>query len=44
MCGQLPVGVEAPCCAVLPSGNLMVAGGETGDTKKNSKRMWIAKT
>ena len=41
--GQLPVGMDAPCCAVLPSGDLMVAGGETGDTKTYSKRMWIAK-
>ena len=43
VCGQLPVAMEAPCCAVLPSGDLMVAGGGTGDTKKESKRMWIAK-
>ena len=43
VCGQLPVGMYAPCCAVLPSGDLMVAGGGTGDTKKESKRMWIAK-
>ena len=43
VCGQLPVGMGGPCCAVLPSGHLMVAGGMTGDTKKLSKRMWIAK-
>ena len=43
VCEQLPVGMKAPCCAVLPSGDLMVAGGVTGDTKKLSKRMWIAK-
>ena len=43
VCGQLPVGMYAPCCAVLPSGDLMVAGGGTGDTMKLSKRMWIAK-
>ena len=43
VCGQLPVGMYAPCCAVLPSRDLMVAGGITGDTKKESKRMWIAK-
>ena len=41
MCGQLPVGMEAPCCTVLPSGDLMVAGGKTGDTEDYSKRMWI---
>ena len=27
VCGQLPVGMVAPCCALLPSGDLMVAGG-----------------
>ena len=43
VCGQLPVGMFAPCCAVLPSGDLMVAGGGTGDTVTSSKRMWIAK-
>ena len=40
-CGRLPVGMYAPCCAVLPSGDLMVAGGATEDTKTYSKRMWI---
>ena len=29
-CGQLPVGVHGPSCAVLPSGELMVAGGDVG--------------
>ena len=43
VCGQLPVGMDAPCCVVLPSGDLMVAGGKTGDSKDESKRMWIAK-
>ena len=43
VCGQLPVGMVAPCCAVLPSGDLMVAGGGTGDTENISKRMWVAK-
>ena len=28
-CGHLPVGMNAPCCAVLPSGELMVAGANT---------------
>ena len=42
VCGQLPVGIYAPCCAVLPSGDLMVAGGMTGDTENYSKRMWLA--
>ena len=35
-CGQLPVGMYAPCCVVLPSGDLMVAGGVT-----KAQRMWI---
>ena len=43
VCGQLPVGIYAPCCAVLPSGDLMVAGGWTADTDDNSRRVWIAK-
>ena len=43
MCGQLPVAMFVPCCAFLPSGDLMVAGGITGDTMNYSKRMWIAK-
>ena len=38
-CGRLPVEMTAPCCTVLPSGDLMVAGGRTGETI--SKRMWI---
>ena len=41
VCGQLPVGMFSPCCAVLPSGDLMVAGGMTGDTDDASKRMWL---
>ena len=40
-CGQLPVGMYGPCCAVLPSCDLMVAGGVTGDTVDYSMRMWI---
>ena len=43
VCGQLPVEMYAPCCTVLSSGDLMVAGGRTRDTKALSKRMWIAK-
>ena len=42
-CGQLPVGMSVPCCAVLPSGELMVAGGLTGDTMTYSKRTWIGR-
>ena len=43
VCGQLPVGMHAQCCAVLPSGDLMVAGGTTGGTKTLSKGIWTAK-
>ena len=43
VCGQLPVGMHTPCCTELPSGDLMVAGGVTGDTDTVSQRMWIAK-
>ena len=42
-CGQLPVGIWAPCCTVLPSGELMVAGGMTGDADDFPKRLWIGK-
>ena len=40
-CGRLPVGMYAPSCTVLPSGEVMVAGGITGDTGGYSKRVWI---
>ena len=43
VCGTLPVGMGAPCCALLPSGDLMVAGGWTRDTRNCSKRVWLAK-
>ena len=37
-CGQLPTAMEAPVCAVLPSGELMVGEGKAyGSTR----RMWI---
>ena len=44
VCGQLPVGISGPCCAFLPSGDLMVAGGETTNhhTLEYSKRMWVS--
>ena len=42
-CGQLPVGMYVPCCAVLPSGDLMVARGNTRDKYFSSKRMWIGR-
>ena len=42
-CGQLPVGMDAPCCTALPSGELMVAGGLTRHAEGYSKRVWIGK-
>ena len=42
VCGHLPVGMRAPCCAVLPSGDLMVTGGMTGNTMNVSRKMWLA--
>ena len=39
-CGQLPVGLYAPCCTVLLSGELMIAGGGTGQSIY-SNRCWV---
>ena len=41
LCGQLPVEMYASSSAVLPSGEIIVAGGYTKDTRDFSKRMWI---
>ena len=40
-CGKLPLAMLAPCVTVLPSGQLMVAGGKTGDTGTFSQRVWL---
>ena len=41
-CGQLPVGIAGPSCTVLPSGELMVAGGlVTGGS--SHLQMWLGK-
>ena len=42
-CGQLQVGLNAPCCIVLPSGELMVASGWIVSTKSTyySYTCWI---
>ena len=42
-CGQLPVGMDGLSCAVLPSGELMVAGGEVKGGSSYSKQMWLGK-
>ena len=42
VCGHLPVGMCAPCCTVLPSGDLMVTRGMTGNTMNVSRQMWLA--
>ena len=39
-CGQLPVGMWGPSCAVLPSGELMVVGGMV-EVGRFSKQVWI---
>ena len=41
-CGQLPVGMVGPSCAVLPSGELMVAGGWVKGIGY-SYQMWLGK-
>ena len=40
-CGQLPIGICGPSCAVLPSGELMVAGGEVQGIIGCSRQVWI---
>lgn len=40
-CGQLPVAMLAPCCAVLPSGELLVAGGAVEGAKGYSQYVWV---
>ena len=42
-CGQLPFGMAGPSCAVLPSGELMVAGGLVKVGLSYSKQMWLGK-
>ena len=42
-CGQLPVGLSGPSCAVLPSGELLVAGGEVTGRRGYSKLMWLGR-
>ena len=39
-CGQLPVGMHGPSCAVLPSGELVVAGGDVRGIGF-SQQVWI---
>ena len=41
-CGQLPVGMDGPSCAVLPSGELMVAGGLV-EGIGYSYQMWLGR-
>ena len=42
-CGQLPFGMGGPSCAVLPSGELMVAGGVVKYISDFSKQLWVGK-
>ena len=40
-CGELPVGMWAPSCAVLPSGELLVAGGRLEGVVGYSQQVWV---
>ena len=40
-CGQLPVGTWGPSCAVLPSGEIMVAGGNVPGSILIQQQVWI---
>ena len=40
-CGELPVGMWAPSCAVLPSGELLVAGGAVEGVGRYSQQVWV---
>ena len=40
-CGELPVGMWAPSCAVLPSGELLVAGGKVEGVGRCSQQVWV---
>ena len=40
-CGELPVGMWAPSCAVLPSGELLVAGGYPEGVLGFSQQVWV---
>ena len=40
-CGQLPVGMHAASCAVLPSGELFVAGGMVEGVRGYSQQVWV---
>ena len=40
-CGELPVTMYAPSCAVLPSGELLVAGGNVEGVGRCSNQVWV---
>ena len=40
-CGELPVGMYAPSCAVLPSGEVLVAGGKVEGVGWYSQQVWV---
>ena len=40
-CGELPVGMWAHSCAVLPSGELLVAGGAVEGVGEWSQQVWV---
>ena len=41
VCGELPVGMDTPSCAVLRSGELLVAGGEVEGVGRYSQQVWV---
>ena len=40
-CGELPVGMDAPSCAVLPSGELLVTRGNVEGVGMYSQQVWV---
>ena len=40
-CGELPVGMVAPSCAVFPSGELLVGGGAVEGVGRYSQQVWV---
>ena len=40
-CGELPVEIWVPSCAVLPSGGLLVAGGKVDGVGGYSQQVWV---
>ena len=41
VCGELPVKMWGPSCAILPSGELFVAGGKVEGDEYYSQQVWV---